>query len=103
MEIEKNLKISANKHASSTSSVQQSADIGRQFALFKLENKTTTAINLPHGFGLKALLEYKLDMFKASGALMLKLPARKAVIDHYTCCLKVLGKTMAQKSIKKIR
>ena len=74
----------ACKHASSTSAVQQSADIGRQFAVMKAANKTTTSINLPSGFGLKGYIENLFDIYKANGRLTLKLPARKA--DHRSLC-----------------
>ena len=37
---EEDLKVLACKHAGSTSSIQQLADIGRQFAVMKAENKT---------------------------------------------------------------
>ena len=90
----------AYKHASSTSSITQSADIGRQFANMKAENKTTTAINLPHGFGLKGFLEDTFDLLKAKGILNLKLPAQKAMIDHCCCCPDFLGKAMAKKTTK---
>ena len=53
MKKDSELKVIACKHASSTSAVQQMADIGRQFAIFKAACKTTTAINVPSGFGLK--------------------------------------------------
>ena len=88
----------ANKHASSTSSIQQSADIGRQFANFKTECKTTTAENLPHGFGLKGFLEDMFDILKANGTLVVKLPAKKAIIDHCVCCPEILSKSMAPKT-----
>ena len=77
MKIDGSLKVMANKHASSTSAVQQMVDVGRQFAIMKAENKTTTSVNLPSGFGLKGQLEYELDHLHAQGILMLKPPAKK--------------------------
>ena len=72
--------------------------MGRQFANFKCENKTTTAENLPHGFGLKGYLEDMFDILKANGSLVIKLPARKAIIDHCVCCPEMLSKSMAPKT-----
>ena len=101
MKIDVDLKIMACKHASITSAIQQMADIGRQFAIIKSESKTVTAINIPSGYGLKGNLEYKLDLLYASGELMLKLPARKAIIDHIVSCPEIYGKAMQPKTTKK--
>ena len=95
------LKVIACKHASSTSAVQQMADIGRQFAIFKAACKTTTAINVPSGFGLKGEIEYELDCLSASGKLILKLPEKKAIIDHIVSCPEIYGKAMQPKTTKK--
>ena len=92
----------ACKHASSTSAIQQSADIGRQFAVMKSANKTTTSINLPSGFGLKGYIENLFDVYKANGTLLLKLPARKAIIDHCVSCPEIYGKAMQPKTTKKV-
>ena len=98
---EEAVKVLACKHASSTSSIQQSADIGRKFAIMKAANKTTTEINLPTGFGLKGFIEEIFDTLKASGKLNIKLPARKAIIDHCVTCPEMYGKAMATKTTKK--
>ena len=95
------LKVIACKHASSTSAVQQMADIGRQFAIFKAACKTTTAINVPSGFGLKGEIEYELDCLQASGKLILKLPSKKAIIDHIVSCPEIYGKAMQPKTTRK--
>ena len=55
MAIETSLKVIACKHASSTSSITQMADISRQFTIMKSANKLTMAVNLPSGFGLKGM------------------------------------------------
>ena len=54
---------------------------------------TTSAIKLPHGFGLKGTLEYMFDKYKARGELFLKVPARKAIIDHIVSCPEIFGKS----------
>ena len=95
------LKVMSCKHASSTSSIVQSADIGRQFAIVKVESKNTTAVNLPHGYGLKGRIEDMFDTYKARGILNLKLPARKAITDHIVSCPEIFGKAMAPKTTKK--
>ena len=95
------MKLLACKHASSTSSITQSADIGRQFAILKASNKTTTATNLPNGFGLKGFISDTFDKLNANGVLHLKLPARKAIIDHCVCCPEMFGKAMSPKTTKK--
>ena len=82
MVIAKEPKVLSYKHASSTSSIAQSADIGRQFANIKEMIKTTTAVNLPHGYGLKGHLQNLFDEKEVSGELDLNLPVRKAIIDH---------------------
>ena len=91
----------AYKHVSSTSSITQSADIGRQFANIKSLTKTTTAVHLPRGFGLKGYLEDMFDLKKASEELILKLPARKAIIDHCVCCPEIFAKAMTPKTTKR--
>ena len=95
------MKVLACKHASSTSSIVQSADIGRQFAIVKAETKTTSAVNLPNGYGMKGNLECMFDEYKARGVLNLKLPARKAITDHIVSCPEIFGKAMAPKTTKK--
>ena len=77
MKIDGSLKVMTNKHASSTSAVQQMADVGRQFAIMKAENKTTTSVNLPSGFVLNGQLEYDLDHLHAQGVLTFKPPEKK--------------------------
>jgi hypothetical protein len=101
MENDTELKVMSCKHASSTSAIQQMADIGRQFAIFKALCKTVTNINLPSGFGLKGEIEYYIDSYQASGELMLKLPARKATIDHICSCPEIYGKAIQPKTTKK--
>ena len=101
MKTEEGLKLLAAKHASSTSAIQQAADIWRQFAIVKAETKTDTAIHLPNGFGLKGLFEDELDRLKASGILILKLPARKAILDHVISCPNIFGKAMHPKTTRK--
>ena len=101
MNYEDGVKVVSCKHASSTSSIVQSADIGRQFAIIKTGTKTTTSVNLPHGFGMKGYLEELFDTYKASGALTLKLPARKAITDHIVSCPEIFGKAMCPKTTKK--
>ena len=64
-------------------------------------NKTTTSINLPSGFRLKGYIKNKLDELRASGTLMLKLTARKAIIDHCVSCPEIYGRAMQPKSTKK--
>ena len=100
--MEEAIKVLANKHASSSSAIQQSTDIGRQFAIMKEINKTTTSINLPSGFRLKGYIKNKLDELRASGTLMLKLTARKAIIDHCVSCPEIYGRAMQPKSTKKV-
>ena len=95
------LLVLACKHASSTSTIVQAADIGRQFAVVKTDSKSTTAINLPHGFGMKGFLEDMFDIKKARGELVIKLPARKAIIDHIVSCPEIFGKAMLPKTTKK--
>ena len=92
MKKEEDIKVLACKHASSTSSITQSADIGRQFAIVKSQSKTTTAVNLPNGFGLKGDTEEIFDDYRARGFLTLKLVARKAIIDHIVSCSDFLEK-----------
>ena len=101
MKIDGSLKVMANQHASSTFAVQQMADFGRQFAIMKAENKTTTSVNLPSGFGLKGQLEYELDNLHAKGILMLKVPAKKAIIDYVVSCPDIYTKLMHPKTTKK--
>ena len=60
-----------------------------------------TATNLPTGFGLKGFIEEMFDTLKASGKLNIKLPARKAIIDHCVTCPEMYGKAMATKTTKK--
>ena len=91
----------ACKHASSTSAVQQSADIGRQFAVTKSANKPTTSINLPSDFGLKGYIENLFDVYKANVEIILKLPARKAMIDHYVRCPELYGTSIQTKTKKR--
>ena len=81
---------------------RQSADIGRQFAIVKALSKTTSSVNLPHGFGMKGFLEDVFDDHKARGVLVLKLPARKAIIDHIVSCPDIFGRPMSPKPTKKI-
>ena len=102
MKKEEELKVLACKHASSTSSITQSADIGRQFAIVKSQSKTTTAVNLPTGFGLKGDMEGIFDDYKARGFLSLKLIARKAIIDHIVSCSEIFGKAMSPRTKKRI-
>ena len=98
---ESELKILMMKHASSTSSITQSADIGRQFAIVKSSSKKATSVNLPSGFGLKGLLEDELNCLQASKKLHLKAPARKAIIDHITSCPEIFGNAMQPKITKR--
>ena len=77
MNIDASLKVMANKHASSTSTITQMADLGRNFAIMKSKNKTTTSNYLPSGYGLKGQVEYKLDRLQSSGILVLKTPIKK--------------------------
>ena len=91
----------ACKHASSMYRIQQMADIGSQFAVMKSESKKVTAINIPSGYGLKGQLGYEIDCLYASGTLMLKLPARKAIIDHIVSCPEIYGKAIQPKTTKK--
>ena len=69
--------------------------------MIKLANKTTTSINLPSGFGLKGFVENKLDELRANGTLLLKLTARKAIIDHCVSCSEIYGKAMQLKTTQK--
>ena len=101
MKREESMKVSANKHASSSSTIAQSADIGRQFAITKSENKTTTSVNIPRGFGLKGIIEEEFNTLAAKGVLILKLPARKAILDHIVSCPEIFGKSMSPKTTKK--
>ena len=101
MAFESSLKVLANKHASLTSTICQMADIGRQFTILKAKTKSTTAVNLPSGYGLKGQLEDELDRLNASGVLMLKTPAHKAIIDHVVTCPEIYGSAMKPKTTKK--
>ena len=101
MDKEEQLKVLALKHASSTSSITQSADIGRQFAILKQTSKKATSVNLPSGFGLKGTLEDELIRLQANNTLLLKTPMRKAIIDHSTSCPKIFGNVMQPKITKK--
>ena len=58
MNIDARLKILANKHASTTSTITQMEDLGHNFAIMKVKNITTTSTHLPSGYGLKGQLEY---------------------------------------------
>ena len=98
---EAQLKILALKHASSTSSITQSADIGRQFAIVKSSSKKTTSVNLPSGFGVKGLLEDELTRHQASKKLNLKTPMRKVIIDHTISCPEIFGNAMQPKITKR--
>ena len=91
----------ACEHASSTSTIVQSADIGRQFAIVKTLSKSITAVDLPRGFGMKGFLEDMFDIKKARGELVLKLPARKAIIDRIVSCPEIFGKAMLPKKRQK--
>ena len=77
------------------------ADVGRQFAIMKSLNKTMSSTHLPSGFGLKGQIEFELDRLNAQGVLMLKLPARKAIIDHVVTCADIYGKAMHPKTTQK--
>ena len=101
MNMEDGIKVLACKYASSTSSIVQSADIGRQFAIVKTGTKTTTSVNLPHGFGMKGFLEDLFATHQASGVLTLKLTARKAIIDHIVSCPDIFSNAMSPKTTKK--
>ena len=101
MKIDADLKVMACKYASSTSCIQKMADIDRQFAVMKSESKKVTVINIPSGYGLKWQLEYEIDCLYASGTLILKLPARKAMIDRIVSCPEIYGKAMQPKTTKK--
>ena len=90
----KKKKLSACKHASSTSCIQQPADIGRQFSLVKLKSKNTTKTHLPSGYGLKEWLEDKFDSLQARGILKLKPPSRVTIVDHVICCPDIYEKAM---------
>ena len=100
--MEEAIKVLACRHASSSSATQQSADVGRQFAVIKECNKTTTSINSPSGYGLKGSIKNKLDKLRVNGILLLKLPARKAIIDHCVSCPEIYGKAMQPKTTKKV-
>ena len=89
------------KHASSTSAISQSADIGRQFVIVKDGTKTVTAINLPNGYGMKGFIEDMFVEYKSKGILSIKLQARKAIIDHIVSCPEIFGKAMAPKTTRK--
>ena len=91
----------ACKHASSTSSIQKMADICRAFTILKTMCKRVTSVNLPSGYGLKGQLEYELDRLHASGILHIKLPAKKAILDHIVSCPEIYGKLMQPKTTKK--
>ena len=77
------------------------ADIGRQFAVMKSESRKVTALNIPSGYGLKGQLEYEINFLYVSGTLMIKLPARKVMIDHIVSCPEIYGKAMQTKTKKK--
>ena len=53
------------------------------------------AINSSTVFGLKGFIKEMSDTLKASGKLNIKLPARKAIIDHCVTCPEMYGKAMA--------
>ena len=74
------LKAITNKHTSSSSTVQQMADVGRQFVIMKTENKTRKYVNLPSAFG-------RLDNHYVEEKLTLNVPTRKVIIDHVVSCL----------------
>ena len=102
MKKEEASKVLTAKHANSTLMITQSEDVGRQFAVVKETTKTTTAVNLPHGYGLKGFMEVMFDTYKAKGELSLKLPARKAILDHICLSPQVFGKAMCPKITKKV-
>lgn len=56
-------------------------------------SKTTTAVSLPHVYGIKGYLDNLFDE-KANGELNLKLPAHKAIIDHVVCCPEIFSKVV---------
>lgn len=58
-------------------------------------------MNIPSGYGLKGQLEYESDCLYGSGTLILKLPARRAMIDHIVSCPEIYGKAMQPKTTKK--
>ena len=68
------------------------ADVGRQFAIMKCENKTTTSNYLPSGYGLKSQVENKLDQWQSSGILVLKTPIKKAIINPNNAIASVKAK-----------
>ena len=94
MKIDANLKLMACKHTSSTSCIQKMADIGCQFAVMKSEIKKVTAINISSGYRLKGQLEYEINCLYVIGNLMLKLPSRKAMIEHIVSCPEIYVKAM---------
>ena len=77
------------------------ADVCRSFAIAKKRNKTTTAVNLPSGFGLKGQLEYDLDRLSAQGILTLTLHVRKAIVDHTVTCPDTFSKALHPKTSEK--
>ena len=101
MENDTELNVMSCKHASSTSAIQQMADIGRQFAISKSLCKILTSIYLPRLYELKGEVECYLDCLQASGQLILKLPARKDIIDHIYSFPEIYEKVMQPKTTKK--
>ena len=77
------------------------ADICRSFAIAKQLTKVTSDVNLPSGFGFKGQLEYELDRLSAQGILVLKLIARKAIVDHTITYLNTFGKALHPERSKK--
>ena len=63
--------------------------------------KTTKSINLLHGFGIKGLLEETFDTLAAKGELILKVLARKAILDHIVSYPEIFGKAMSPSITKK--
>lgn len=98
---EKVLKVLACKHVCSTSLITRYVDIGKKFTNIKSCNKTTTDVNLPHCFGLEDYLGDIFGFKKASGELVLKFPAHKAIIDHCVCCPEKFDEAMTPKITKR--
>ena len=94
MLLEDSLLLLSGKHASGTLTITQPADIEIQFAI----KNTVAAINLPSGFGLKGQIEDELNHHQATRILVLKLPARKAIVDHAVSCPKIKKKAMQKKN-----
>ena len=88
-------------HASSTLSITQSVDIGRKFSTVKYITKSTIYVNLPNGFDLKGFIKNILNNYKSRCILLLKLPARKAILDHIVSCPDIFGKAMSPKTTRK--